>query len=380
MTLGRTLPAALLSLLAGNAVEATEVAVCTDQGRAVIELADEQAPLHVANFLRYVDMGFYSGTVFHRVVPDFVVQGGGFDRQLRLRTTLGPVANESENGISNARGTVAAARTEDPNSATAQFFVNLEDNTPLDAGSEPGYTVFGRVKEGIGVFDAIGRLRTGAAGPLRADVPTPLVAIKSVARFDADALDEVPTEGREAALKDAITAAVAADDRNAALRLIGQYRAICGADDTEVALTEARLALEAQDRRRALFALEELLATTPETDPAYATARGMRDETLAAAESGAQARISGCAAPTAPKLPDGSTASQDDMLAAQREVRAFVAAAENYLKCLSTVIDDEDREAPERNAAVGEHNRMIAVMEQVAAGFNEQIHVFKARG
>jgi cyclophilin family peptidyl-prolyl cis-trans isomerase len=325
-------------------------------------------------------MGFYSGTVFHRVVPGFVVQGGGFDRQLRLRTTLGPVANESKNGISNARGTVAAARTDDPNSATAQFFVNLEDNTPLDAGSDAGYTVFGRVKEGIGVFDAIGRLPTGAAGPFRADVPTPLVAIKSVARLDADALDALPSDGREAALKEDIAAAVAANDRNAALRLIGQYRAICGADDTEISLTEARLALEAQDRRRALFALEELLATTAATDPAYATATGLRDETLAAAEAGAPAHISGCEPPAAPNVPDGSTASQDDMLSAQREVRAFVAAAENYLKCLATVIDDQDREAPERNAAVGEHNRMIAVMEQIAAAFNEQIRAFKARG
>lgn len=379
MTYGRTLPAALLSLLAGNALEATEVAICTDQGRAVIELADEQAPLHVANFLRYVDMGFYSGTVFHRVLPNLVVQGGGLDRQLRLRTTLGPIANESNNSIRNSRGTVAAARTGDPNSATAQFFVNLEDNTQLDAGTDPGYTVFGRVKEGIGVFDAIGRLPTGAAGPLRGEVPMPLVAIKSIARLDADALDASPSEGREATLKENISAAVAANDRQAALRLIGQYRAICGADDAEIALTEARLALEAQDRRRALFALEELLATTAETDPAHATAAALRDETLAAAEPAAPAHISGCEPPAVPSLPDGSTASQDDMLASQREVRAFVAAAEYYLKCLGTVIDDEDREAPERNAAVGEHNRMIAVMEQIAAGFNEQIRVFKAR-
>ena len=346
----------------------------------MLELADEQAPLHVANFLRYVDMGFYSGTVFHRVVAGFVVQGGGVDRQLRPRTTLGPVANESANGISNARGTVAAARTQDPNSATAQFFVNLEDNPPLDAGSEPGYTVFGRVTEGIGVFDAIGRLPTGAAGPFAGDVPTPLVAIKSIARVDAAALEALPSEGREAGLKEAIIAAAAANDSDTALRLIGHYRAICGADDTAISLTEARMALAAQDRRRALFALEELLATTPETDPAHATATALRNDALSAAEAGPPQRISGCEPPAAPKLPDGSTASQDEMLAAQREVRRFIAAAETYLQCLTTVIDDEERGADERNAAVGEHNRMIAAMEQIAAAFNERIRIFRARG
>jgi hypothetical protein len=258
--------------------------------------------------------------------------------------------------------------------------VNLEDNPPLDAGSEPGYTVFGRVKEGIGVFDAIGRLPTGAAGPLRSDVPTPLVAIKSMARIDAEALAALPSDAPEAALSDDIAAAVAAEDSTAALRLIGHYRALCGAADAQIALTEARMALAAQDQRRALFALEELLATTAATEPAYADATALRNEILTGADAGAPHEIAGCRPPAAPNLPEASTASQDDMLAAQREVRTFVAAAENYLKCVSTVIDDKEREAAERNAAVAEHNRMIALMEQTAAAFNEQIRIFKARG
>ena len=127
--LGRWLTAcgqrsAFSALLSANVVHATEVAMCTDNGRAVLELADEAAPLNVANFLRYVDMGYYSGTVFHRVIPGFIVQGGGVDRELRVRPTLPPVANESSNGLENDRGTVAAARTDDPDSAQAQFFVN----------------------------------------------------------------------------------------------------------------------------------------------------------------------------------------------------------------------------------------------------------------
>ena len=128
----------LVALLGAHAANATDVAVCTDRGRFVIELADAEAPKHVENFLRYVDMAYYSGTVFHRVVSGFVVQGGGYDRDLRGRPTLPPVANESHNGLHNVRDSVAAARTQDPDSATAQFYVNLKDNTQLDAGTEAG--------------------------------------------------------------------------------------------------------------------------------------------------------------------------------------------------------------------------------------------------
>jgi len=369
--------AALGALLFAYTLHATEVAVCTDRGRAVFELADDAAPLHVANFLRYVDLGYYSGTVFHRVMPEFVAQGGGVDRQLRLRPTLPPVANESSNGLRNTRGAVAAARTEDPDSASSQFFVNLADNTSLDGGGrESGYTVFARVTEGIEVFDAISRLPTGAAGPFRADVPTPLVAIKSIARLDAAALTTLPAEGREAALQTAISAAVEADE---ALRLIGQYRALCGAPEPDIALTEARMSLAAGQRQRALFALDELLATTDPAQPAYEAATALYAQ--ASAESEVVPRVvRGCAPPDVPTLPDAAVATEDDMVAAQRQVRAFVAAGETHLACLAQVIDDEKRDADERNAAVGEHNRMVAAMEEIAAAFNERIRIFKARG
>jgi cyclophilin family peptidyl-prolyl cis-trans isomerase len=360
-------------------VQATEVAVCTDNGRAVLELADEAAPQHVANFLRYVDMGYYAGTVFHRVQSGLFVQGGGLDRELRVRSTLPPVANESSNGLRNTRGSVAAARTEDPDSARSQFFVNLSDNTQLDGGREPGYTVFGHVKEGIEVFEAIGRLPTGAAGPFRAEVPTPLVAIKSIARFDAAALDALPADGREAALKADIVAAADAGNTADALQSIGHYRALCGADDPEIALTEARMALASEDRRRAMFALEELMATTDPAQPAHAAAMELYRE--AATDSSMTSQlVAACAPPAVPALPDASSVSEDEMLASQRQVREFVAAGETYLACLSRVIDDENRSAGLRNAAVEEHNRMVAAMEQIAAGFNEQIRIFRARG
>jgi peptidyl-prolyl cis-trans isomerase A (cyclophilin A) len=374
---------ALLALgasLSALSLHATEVAVCTDRGRAVFELADDAAPLQTANFLRYADMGYYSGTVFHRAVREFVVQGGGFDRQLRMRSTLPPVANESSNGLRNTRGTVAAARLAEPDSARSQFFVNLADNSALDGSArEPGYTVFARVTEGIEVFDAIGALPTGAAGPLPGDVPTPLVAIKSIARLDSAAVAALPAEGRAASLRGEIASAAAVPNAEVALRLIGQYRAVCGPDDAEIALTEARMALATGDRQRALFALDELLATTGAEHPAYGVATALYAD--AAAEPAAVPQsVGGCAPPDAPPLPDAAVATENEMVAAQRQVRAFVAAGETHLACLAQIIEDEDRDAEERNAAVGEHNRMVAAMEQIAAAFNERIRLFRARG
>ncbi len=363
---------ALGAACGAGALHATEVAVCTDNGRAVLELADEAAPQHVASFLRYVDMGFYSGTVFHRVQPGLFVQGGGVDRELRVRSTLPPVPNESSNGLRNTRGSVAAARTDDPDSARSQFFVNLADNTQLDSGR---YTVFAHVKEGIEVFDAIGRLPTGAAGPFRADVPTPLVAIRSIARLDSAALAALPADGREAALRDEIAAARNPAD---ALPWIGHYRALCAADDPQVALAEARMALAAGDRRRALFALEELMAATP-AEAIQVEAMALYREAAADGTTTSEL-LAACAPPAVPALPDGSTVTENEMLASQRQVREFVAAAEAYLACVSRIIDDEDRNAALRNAAIEEHNRMVAAMESIAAGFNEQVRIFKARG
>lgn len=353
--------------------------MCTDHGRAVLELADEAAPLNVGNFLRYVDMGYYSGTVFHRVIPGFIVQAGGVDRELRVRPTLAAVANESNNGLKNERGTVAAARTDDPDSAQSQFFVNIGDNTRLDGSNrEPGYTVFARVTEGLEMFEAIGELPTGTAGPL-SDVPTPLVAIKSIVRFDAAALAALPVDGRDAVLKAEIDSAVAAGSAADALRLIGQYRALCLADDPELALTEARMALAADERQRALFTLDELRATTDASLPVHQAATTLYAEATQQVAATPQA-VAGCEPPMPPQLADASLASEDEMIASQRQVRAFVARGEAHLACLAKVIDDEDREADERNMAVGEHNRMVAAMEQIAAGFNEQIKIFKSRG
>jgi len=380
MIFHRTVLMSLLAAASAGQANATDVAVCTDRGRAVLELADTQAPLQVANFLKYVDMGYYSGLVFHRVKAGFVVQGGGVDRQLRGRPTLPPVQNESNNGLSNRRGTVAAARTEDPNSAAAQFFVNLEDNQALDGGAKPGYTVFGRVKDGLAVFDQISRLPTRAAGPFKGEVPNPIVAILSVARIDEAALAELPKDGADAVLKSRIAAAAAAGDNAATLRLIGQYHALCATEDPEIALMDAQAALAMNDVRQAVFVLEAYFATTDQKHPTYETATALYRKAVPENQRSAAQFVSDCAAPALPTLPDGTKAAIDEMMAGQKNVKQFVAAGDVYLKCLTKVIDNKERPVEERNAAVNEHNRMVGAMEQVAAAFNDQIKKFKTRG
>jgi cyclophilin family peptidyl-prolyl cis-trans isomerase len=145
-----------------------------------------KAPKSVDNFLRYVDAKHYDGTIFHRVIPTFMVQGGGYDQNYERKTTEPPVENEADNGIKNTRGTVAMARTGDPHSATAQFFVNVTDNAFLDhTGKDQqgwGYAVFGRVLEGMDTVDKIKAVKTGPAGPFPKDAPREPVVIQSVRR------------------------------------------------------------------------------------------------------------------------------------------------------------------------------------------------------
>jgi len=153
----------------------------TTAGDFVIELNAARAPLTVANFLRYVRSGHYDGTVFHRVIAGFVVQGGGYDTEYRERPIQAPVPNESGNGLGNRRGSIAMARMEDPHSAAAQFYINLADNVPLDPlPSRWGYAVFGQVTEGMEIVDAIAHVPTGAAGPFPADAPLAPVVVRRI--------------------------------------------------------------------------------------------------------------------------------------------------------------------------------------------------------
>jgi len=164
----------------------TNVIILTNQGSFTIALDATRAPATVANFLRYVDSGHYDGTIFHRVIAGFMAQGGGYDAAYNKKPTQPPVANEADNGLLNEQGTVAMARTGDPHSATAQFFVNLVDNRFLNHKAKNdrdwGYTVFGKVVAGMDVVQRIAKVRTGAAGPFAKDAPQDPVVIESAKR------------------------------------------------------------------------------------------------------------------------------------------------------------------------------------------------------
>jgi cyclophilin family peptidyl-prolyl cis-trans isomerase len=172
-----------LALASVPAIAAERVEIETSKGVITVDLFPQQAPATVANFLRHVDARFYDGLVFHRVVPDFVVQAGGYDASLQYREPLGTVENESVKGLRNERGTLAMARQNDPDSATSQFYINLRDNDFLDAqGAKPGYTVFGRVTGGMSVVDEIGLVETGMREGM-ADVPKEPIVIVTVRRL-----------------------------------------------------------------------------------------------------------------------------------------------------------------------------------------------------
>lgn len=159
----------------------------TTSGDILIELFPEKAPKSVENFLHYVDSGFYANTIFHRVIPKFMIQGGGLDARMQEKDTQPAIQNEADNGLKNERGTIAMARTMDPHSATAQFFINLVDNDFLDHTEKSeegwGYCVFGKVTDGMDVVDKIAKVKTKAQG-IHTDVPVDMVLITSASRFN----------------------------------------------------------------------------------------------------------------------------------------------------------------------------------------------------
>jgi len=173
---------ALLMTVAHASAWAQKVRLDTSMGAIVIELDAAKAPKSVANFLDYVKAGHYDGTVFHRVIPNFMIQGGGFDGDMNQKPTRAPIPLESKNGLTNVRGSVAMARTSVPDSATAQFFINLKDNAFLDAANTPdgtGYTVFGKVVSGMDVVDKIWAVPTGNKGSYQNVPVTPVLIRKA---------------------------------------------------------------------------------------------------------------------------------------------------------------------------------------------------------
>ena len=171
-------------VMAATPAKPTQVRLDTSFGAIDIQLEDQKAPISTANFLGYVDSNFYNNTIFHRVIPGFMAQGGGFTAQMMQKQTKDPIKNEAENGLHNVRGTLAMARTSQVNSATSQFFINVADNAMLDNGVRDfGYAVFGKVVKGMDVVDIIVNSQTTTKSGMQ-NVPVDPVIIKSAKRID----------------------------------------------------------------------------------------------------------------------------------------------------------------------------------------------------
>ena len=190
MTVGRFSLGSLclvLALASGALVEGADdpvVVIETSMGDITVRLNPSKAPVSVENFLAYVNDGFYDGTVFHRVIPNFMIQGGGFTADLQKKPVGEPIKNEAGNGLKNRRGTIVMARTPEIHSATSQFFINVQDNGFLNykgpSARNYGYAVFGEVTEGMDVVDKIRKVKTGSKGPFKQDVPVEAVVIKTI--------------------------------------------------------------------------------------------------------------------------------------------------------------------------------------------------------
>ena len=190
MKISAVLTLAMLACSTLAAAANPEVELKTNMGTITLELYPDKAPKTVENFLQYVKDGFFKGTIFHRVINGFMVQGGGFTPEYAQKKTRAPVPNEANNGLKNDVGTIAMARTSDPHSATAQFFINHKNNDFLNHSAPTpqgwGYTVFGKVTKGMDVVNKIATLDTGAMGPFQSDVPRKQVVIEDARIVSAD--------------------------------------------------------------------------------------------------------------------------------------------------------------------------------------------------
>ncbi|MDX1563665.1 MAG: peptidylprolyl isomerase, partial [Gammaproteobacteria bacterium] len=353
--------------------------LCTDRGIIEIELDLQNAPLHAANFARYVSAGFYNGTVFHRAVDRSLVQGGSYDLRLERREPAAPVANESTNGLSNRRGTIAAARGENPNSANSSFYFNLADNSHLDAtDNAPGYTVFGRVLEGIDVLDQIAAMPTGAAGNLASDVPLPLVEVESVTMLARARLFGLLIEADPLAVRAEFTTAQRAGNPQRILAAVDALRRGCQTIDSEVALAEAEAALELGRTDRARYSLEQLLAKADGRDRFAARAEQLysslnRDEPAAVEDL-----IGHCSAPPAPSVPSGRFVDLQTLQSVESAVRRHRQLGDLYLDCIARVVNAGSLTREQRAEAIEQHNAVVLEMTETAVRFNNAVRNFKA--
>jgi hypothetical protein len=301
---------------------------------------------------------------------------------LRERATRDAVPNESRNGLSNSRGTVAAARTEDPHSAKSQFYINLVDNTRLDGSNESfGYTVFGHVTSGMETLDAIARLPTAGVAPFPAEVPEPLVAVTSMAVLDRSALEVIPIESRAETIKLEISNAYEVGDEAGVLEWVRLYRAACEAADADLLIVEADAAFSSGSVQRARYALDDYLAITDASHPRYARAMALAEQLALTAPPVPRpdAVFAECEVPVTPQLPNGAVDSRAIMDESREAVGAFIAANNIYLDCLAEVGNTHELSALQDALGAEAHNRAVVEADELVESFNEQVRIFRER-
>jgi peptidyl-prolyl cis-trans isomerase A (cyclophilin A) len=371
--------AALLILLASPAALAVDVRICTNRGAIDVELDDRRAPQHSSNFIRYAESGFYDGTILHRAVPGSMVQGGSYNLAFERRAAGEPVANESGNGLSNRRGTIAAARSDDPDSATSQFFFNLSDNTHLDAGpGSPGYTVFGRVTAGLELLDAVSMSPTRRVGDLD-QVPNPVVEVEAVTVLDRAPVFGVSIEPDPATLQGDFERAQARGDAAGIIRAIDALKQSCIGLDASQRLAEAEAANTLGLTARSRYALEGYMASADRRDPALPAAQRLLTGLPEVTQTrDIDALIAQCRRPVAPSLPDGRFTERATMQLVEQTVVRYRQLGESYLACVARVVEREDLDETEAIEITKRHNDVVVEMTAVLTRFNQAVRTFKA--
>jgi cyclophilin family peptidyl-prolyl cis-trans isomerase len=369
--------AAVLSIVSPAAF-AVDLRICTTRGAIDVELDERRAPLHAANFVRYAESGFYDGTILHRAVPGSMVQGGSYNLALERRAPGNPVANEAGNGLSNRRGTIAASRSEDPNSATSQFFFNLSDNTHLDARpGAAGFTVFGRVTAGLEVLDAVASLPTGRAGTLD-EVPRPLVAVEAVTILDRAPVFGISVEPDPRTLEADFEQARSRGDAAGILRAVDALRQSCIDLDASQRLAEVEAADTLGLTERSRYARERYMTMANAAGPSLPVARQLPGALPEQAPTrDIEALVAHCRRPVAPSVPDGRFTELATMQAVEGAVLRFRQLGEQYLDCVARVVGREDLVEAETVALTKLHNEIVIEITAVLTRFNQAVRAFK---
>jgi cyclophilin family peptidyl-prolyl cis-trans isomerase len=371
--------------LACTQVQASEYLMCTDLGPIEITIYQDESPVHADNFQRYVEEEFFTGLIFHRVVQGFVVQAGRYNRQFGARLDRPPISIESANGLSNVRGTIAAARTNDPNSASSQFFINLSDNGSLNPRRRnPGYTVFGEITSGMELIDLIGSLPTGAVGPLISEVPIPTIAIRSIFPKASINLSSINLNGAElSSLFERLTNEQKYREAN---DLLNAHLADCGDINSLYLILKTRLYGAMNNNEQAMRYLEEYFWFANAQDPYFLEAQTIYNRisltngdlaTTPIKEILAKTKAS-CSVPYPPVMPNGQNSILLDMQFARSAILGFSQKMEDLVDCIEDAQGERGLSTEEDAFLESAYYRTIDVNEAMQRRLNFEIKIFGA--